>query len=153
MFRTYWNNEATYRSKFVGGWYISGDRASRDEDGYFWFVGRDDDVINTGGHLVGPFEIESRCSSTRRWPSGGGGQARSGEHGGGQGLRRAQAGLRGKENLDLEIMNFIRKKLSRWRCPGDRVRQVIAQDRSGKIMRRMLRPRSGPADRERRPSR
>ena len=40
-------------------WYVSGDRASIDKDGYYWFVGRDDDVINTGGHLVGPFEIES----------------------------------------------------------------------------------------------
>ncbi len=59
MFRTYWRNEATYQSKFKNGWYICGDRASLDEEGYFWFVGRDDDVINTAGHLVGPFEIES----------------------------------------------------------------------------------------------
>ena len=57
MFRTYWNNKATYDGKFKNGWYLCGDRASIDVDGYFWFVGRDDDVINTGGHLVGPFEI------------------------------------------------------------------------------------------------
>ena len=47
------------RTKFKNGWYLCGDRASVDADGYFWFIGRDDDVINTGGHLVGPFEIES----------------------------------------------------------------------------------------------
>ena len=57
--RTYWNNTATYYGKFLNGWYICGDQASLDADGYFWFCGRDDDVINTAGHLVGPFEIES----------------------------------------------------------------------------------------------
>ena len=59
MFRTYWNNEQMYRSKFTNGWYITGDRGRTDEDGYFWFIGRSDDVINTAGHLVGPFEVES----------------------------------------------------------------------------------------------
>ena len=59
MLRGYWNNEETYKKKFDNGWYLCGDRASIDEEGYFWFVGRDDDVINTAGHLVGPFEIES----------------------------------------------------------------------------------------------
>jgi acetyl-CoA synthetase len=59
MMRMYWNNEEKYREKFVNGWYLTGDRASIDNEGYFWFVGRDDDVINTGGHLVSPFEVES----------------------------------------------------------------------------------------------
>jgi acetyl-CoA synthetase len=59
MFRTYWNNSDLYNSRFRKGWYITGDRARIDEDGYFWFVGRADDVINTAGHLVGPFEVES----------------------------------------------------------------------------------------------
>jgi len=49
MFRTYWNKQELYESRFKGGWYITGDRARRDENGYFWFVGRADDVINTGG--------------------------------------------------------------------------------------------------------
>ena len=53
MFRTYWNNQAMYDSCFHDGWYYSKDRARRDADGYFWFVGRADDVINTAGHLVG----------------------------------------------------------------------------------------------------
>ncbi len=59
MFRTYLNNEAAYRSKFREGWYYTGDMAWRDVDGYFWFMGRSDDVINTAGHLISPFEVES----------------------------------------------------------------------------------------------
>ena len=48
-----------YNSRFKKGWYITGDQASCDNEGYFWFQGRADDVINTAGHLVGPFEVES----------------------------------------------------------------------------------------------
>jgi acetyl-CoA synthetase len=59
MFRDYWGEPARYRKCFVGGWYLTGDLARRDADGYFWFVGRADDVIKTSGHLVGPFEVES----------------------------------------------------------------------------------------------
>ena len=59
MFRIYWNKQELYDSRFQNGWYITGDRARMDADGYFWFVGRADDVINTAGHLVGPFEVES----------------------------------------------------------------------------------------------
>lgn len=59
MFRTYLNAEARYNACFCDGWYLSGDLASRDEDGYYWFIGRSDDVIKSAGHLVGPFEVES----------------------------------------------------------------------------------------------
>lgn len=59
MFISYLNNPQAYEEKFVQGYYLSGDIAARDGDGYFWFKGRDDDVINTGGHLISPFEIES----------------------------------------------------------------------------------------------
>jgi acetyl-CoA synthetase len=59
MFKAYWNDDARYNSRFQNGWYITGDRARVDADGYFWFIGRADDVINTAGHLVGPFEVES----------------------------------------------------------------------------------------------
>ncbi|MBI2854365.1 MAG: acetate--CoA ligase, partial [Chloroflexi bacterium] len=59
MFRSYWNNTQLYQSRFKDGWYITGDRARRDSDGYFWFVGREDDVIKSAGHLIGPFEVES----------------------------------------------------------------------------------------------
>jgi acetyl-CoA synthetase len=59
MFRAYLGEEERYRKCFVDGWYLSGDLARRDRDGYFWFVGRADDVIKSAGHLVGPFEVES----------------------------------------------------------------------------------------------
>ena len=59
MFHGYWDDSEMYNSRFRKGWYITGDRARKDSDGYFWFVGRADDVINTAGHLVGPFEVES----------------------------------------------------------------------------------------------
>ena len=59
MFRGYLNDEERYRKCFAGGWYLTGDLAQRDADGYFWFVGRADDVIKSAGHLIGPFEVES----------------------------------------------------------------------------------------------
>ncbi|MCC7108269.1 MAG: AMP-binding protein, partial [Deltaproteobacteria bacterium] len=59
MFRGYLNDEERYRKCFAGGWYLTGDLARRDEDGYFWFVGRADDVIKSSGHLISPFEVES----------------------------------------------------------------------------------------------
>jgi acetyl-CoA synthetase len=59
MFRGYLGDEERYRRCFVGGWYLSGDLAEVDDDGYFWFVGRGDDVIKSAGHLIGPFEVES----------------------------------------------------------------------------------------------
>lgn len=60
MMREVWNNKGKYESYFINGWYVSGDSAYRDEDGYFWFQGRLDDVINTSGERVGPFEVESK---------------------------------------------------------------------------------------------
>jgi acetyl-CoA synthetase len=59
MFRGYLGEEERYRRCFAGGWYLSGDLARKDEEGYFWFVGRSDDVIKSSGHLIGPFEVES----------------------------------------------------------------------------------------------
>ncbi len=59
MFRTYLHQEERYRASFTGGWYFTGDLVRRDRDGYFWFVGRADDVIKSAGHLIGPFEVES----------------------------------------------------------------------------------------------
>src|SRR5690606_37035089 len=60
MMKEIWNNEAKYQEYFLNGWYISGDSAYQDEDGYFWFEGRTDDIINTSGERVGPFEVESK---------------------------------------------------------------------------------------------
>ena len=59
MFRGYLGDDKRYRACFAGGWYLSGDLATVDDDGYLWFVGRADDVIKSAGHLVGPFEVES----------------------------------------------------------------------------------------------
>lgn len=59
MFRTYLGEEERYRKCFIGDWYLTGDLAKRDADGYYWFVGRSDDVIKSSGHLIGPFEVES----------------------------------------------------------------------------------------------
>ncbi len=59
MMKTIWRRPQKYKSYFAGGWYISGDRGWRDKDGYFWFIGRADDVIKTSGERVGPFEVES----------------------------------------------------------------------------------------------
>ena len=53
---------------FFDGWYLTGDLANRDADGYFWFVGRADDVIKSSGHLIGPFEVESALMDTQQWP-------------------------------------------------------------------------------------
>lgn len=59
LMKTIWKNPEKYNSYFIKDWYISGDRAFRDKDGYYWFIGRADDVINTSGERVGPFEVES----------------------------------------------------------------------------------------------
>ncbi len=141
MFRTYWKNEETYKSKFRNGWYICGDRASIDEDGYYWFVGRDDDVINTAGHLVGPFEIESVLLEH---PA----VAESAVVGKPDPVNmevvKAFVALKpghiASKDLELDIMNFIRKKLSPLAMPQE-IEFVpgLPKTRSGKIMRRVLR--------------
>ena len=141
MFRTYWNNKETYDNKFQNGWYLCGDRASIDEEGYFWFVGRDDDVINTAGHLVGPFEIES---ALLEHPA----VAESAVVGKPDPMNmevvKAFIALKpGNEKtkmLELEIMNFVRKKLSALAMPQEiEFVDSLPKTRSGKIMRRVLR--------------
>ncbi len=141
MFRTYWNNPQVYQSKFRNGWYICGDRASLDADGYFWFVGRDDDVINTAGHLVGPFEIES---ALLEHPA----VAESGAIGKPDPVNMEvvkafvalKPGFEPSDDLELEIMNFIRKKLSPLAMPQEiEFVRSLPKTRSGKIMRRLLR--------------
>ncbi|TRZ51934.1 acetate--CoA ligase [bacterium] len=141
MIRTYWNNEVTYKSKFRNGWYLCGDRASIDEEGYFWFVGRDDDVINTGGHLVGPFEIES---ALLEHPA----VAESAAIGKPDPINMEvvkafitlKPGYDQTKMLELEIMNFVRKKLSALAMPQEiEFVDTLPKTRSGKIMRRVLR--------------
>ncbi len=141
MFRAYWNNQATYDGKFKNGWYICGDRSSIDKDGYFWFVGRDDDVINTAGHLVGPFEIES---ALLEHPA----VAESAAIGKPDPINMEvvkafvalKAGFVKNDDLELDIMNFIRKKLSPLAMPQEiEFVDSLPKTRSGKIMRRLMR--------------
>ncbi|MHC4735733.1 MAG: acetate--CoA ligase [Planctomycetota bacterium] len=129
MFRTYWRNTEMYNSRFRKGWYITGDRASMDEDGYFWFVGRTDDVINSAGHLIGPFEVESVLM----------------EH-----PAVVEAGVIGKpdpvdeptEELRKDIFRFTRKKLAAAVAPREiEFTASLPKTRSGKIMRRLLKAR------------
>lgn len=141
MIRSYWKNEETYKKKFVNGWYICGDRASIDDEGYYWFVGRDDDVINTAGHLVGPFEIESALLEHEA-------VAESAVVGKPDPVNMEvvkafvtlKPGFAASKDLELQIMNFVRKKLSALAMPQEiEFAPSLPKTRSGKIMRRLLR--------------
>ena len=140
MMRTYWRNEETYKKKFINGWYIPGDRATIDLDGYFWFIGRDDDVINTGGHLVSPFEVES---ALLEHPSVAESAVVAKPDDVNMEVVKAfvtlKPGYEAGPDLELEIMNFIRKKLSPLAMPQE-IEYVasLPKTRSGKIMRRLL---------------
>jgi acetyl-CoA synthetase len=141
MFRQYWRNEEVYKSKFDKGWYICGDRASIDTDGYFWFVGRDDDVINTGGHLVGPFEIESALlEHPAVAESAAVGKPDEVNMEVVKAFVALKPGHEPSDDLELEIMNFIRKRLSPLAMPQEiEFVSSLPKTRSGKIMRRVLR--------------
>ena len=143
MFRGYLNEEERYRRCFAGGWYLTGDLAKRDADGYFWFVGRGDDVIKSSGHLIGPFEVES-CLMEH--PA----VAEAGVIGvpdpvAGEVVKafvELQPGLEPSEGLRLEIIGFARKRLGAAVAP----RLVdfttnLPKTRSGKILRRLLKAR------------
>ncbi len=140
MMRTYWRNEETYNKKFENGWYLPGDRASVDNEGYYWFVGRDDDVINTGGHLVSPFEVESALleheavaeSAVVAKPDDVNMEVV-------KAFVTLKPGYEATDELELKIMNFIRKKLSPLAMPQDiEYMEKLPKTRSGKIMRRVL---------------
>lgn len=143
LFKTYWGRPEVYESKFKNGWYLTGDRAMQDDDGYFWFIGRDDDVINTAGHLVGPFEVESALV----------------EH-----PAVAEAAVIGKpdpERLEIikafvslaegytasdalkeEIRLYVRNRLAAHAYPREiDILDSLPKTRSGKIMRRLLKAR------------
>lgn len=138
--RTYWNNEETFQKKFKDGWYLSGDKSTIDKDGYFWFVGRDDDVINTGGHLVSPFEVESALleheavaeSAVVAKPDEVNMEVV-------KAFVTLNPGFEASDELELKIMNFIRKKLSPLAMPQEiEYMDKLPKTRSGKIMRRLL---------------
>ncbi|HJV91597.1 MAG TPA: acetate--CoA ligase [Holophagaceae bacterium] len=143
MFRGYWNDPDRYFKCFRDGWYLSGDLARRDADGYYWFVARKDDVIKTSGHLVGPFEVESVLM----------------EH-----PAVAEAAVIGKpdpvafervkafvslkdgftagEALLEELLGFGRKRLGAAVAPKEiAIVDRLPRTRSGKILRRLLKAR------------
>lgn len=143
MFRGYLGQEERYRKCFAGDLYLSGDLAKRDADGYFWFVGRADDVIKSAGHLIGPFEVESALM----------------EH-----AAVAEAGVIGKpdpvvgevvkafvslkqgfeatEALRMELLGHARKRLGAAVAPREiAFLPTLPRTRSGKIMRRLLKAR------------
>lgn len=140
MMRAYWNNDEKYREKFRNGWYLSGDKAYIDKDGYFWFIGRDDDVINTGGHLVSPFEVESALlehaavaeSAVVSKPDDVNMEVV-------KAFISLKPGFKPGADLELEIMNFVRKRLSSLAMPQEiEFMDMLPKTRSGKIMRRLL---------------
>ncbi len=140
MMRTYWNNEKVFNEKFNNGWYLPGDRAKLDDDGYYWFVGRDDDVINTAGHLVSPFEVESALLEHEAVAESAV-VAKPDE----VNMEVVKAfvvlkpGNEANDELELKIMNFIRKKLSPVAMPQEiEYVKSLPKTRSGKIMRRIL---------------
>jgi acetyl-CoA synthetase len=143
MMRDYLNEHARYEKCFAGDWYLTGDLALRDADGYYWFVGRADDVIKSSGHLIGPFEVESALM----------------EH-----PAVAEAGVIGKpdpvageivkafvalkpgfepgEPLRRALLGHARSRLGAAVAPKEiDFRSNLPKTRSGKIMRRLLKAR------------
>jgi acetyl-CoA synthetase len=143
MFRGYLNEEARYHKCFAGGWYLTSDLAKRDADGYFWFVGRADDVIKSLGHLIGPFEVES---ALLEHPA----VAEAGVIGkpdpvAGEIVKafiELKPGHIGDDGLRSDLLGFARKRLGAAIAPKeiDFVASV-PKTRSGKIMRRLLKAR------------
>jgi len=141
MMRKIWNNPAKYEEYFgLKPWYISGDSAYKDEDGYFWFQGRIDDVINTSGERVGPFEVESKLVEH---PA----VAEAGVIGKPDPVRgeiikafiALREGYTATPELEAEIKEFVKKGLAAHSAPREiEFRDKLPKTRSGKIMRRVL---------------
>ncbi|AFQ28539.1 acetate--CoA ligase [Bacillus thuringiensis] len=141
MMRAIWNNQQKYESYFMpGDWYVSGDSAYMDEDGYFWFQGRIDDVIMTSGERVGPFEVESKLIEHAA-------VAEAGVIGIPDPVRgeiikafiALRAGYEPSDELKEEIRQFVKKGLAAHAAPRQiEFRDKLPKTRSGKIMRRVL---------------
>jgi acetyl-CoA synthetase len=143
MFRTYLGQEERYRRCFRDGWYLTGDLARRDADGYFWFAGRADDVIKTAGHLIGPTEVESVLQDH---PA----VAEAGVIGlpdpvAGEVVKAfvvTRAGHAPGDALRRELLAHARQRLGPAVAPREiDFRPELPHTRSGKILRRLLRAR------------
>ncbi|HEU4950903.1 MAG TPA: acetate--CoA ligase [Holophagaceae bacterium] len=143
MFRGYWNDPDRYARSFRDGWYLSGDLAKRDADGYFWFVARKDDVIKASGHLIGPFEVESALlehpavaeAAVIGVPDA-------------VAFERVKAfvalkdGYAPDEDLRAELLGFGRKRLGAAVAPKEiAFLDRLPRTRSGKLLRRLLKAR------------
>jgi acetyl-CoA synthetase len=143
MFRGYLNDEARTAKCFRGGWYLSGDLAKRDADGYYWFVGRADDVIKAAGHLISPFEVESALMTHPAVSQVGvigvpdpiaGSAVKA--------FVELKAGHAQSEALRRELMAHARRLLGVAVAPREiAFAEQLPRTRSGKIMRRLLRAR------------
>ena len=140
MMREIWKNKPKYDSYFIGDWYISGDSAYKDEEGYFWFQGRVDDVIMTAGERVGPFEIESKLVEHEAVQE-------AGVIGKPDPIRgeivkafiALREGYEPTDELKEEIRVFVKNGLAAHAAPREiEFKDSLPKTRSGKIMRRVL---------------
>jgi acetyl-CoA synthetase len=143
MFRGYLNNEERYRKSFAGELYLTGDLARRDADGYFWFIGRADDIIKSAGHLIGPFEVESALMEHPAVAEAGvigKPDAVIGEMV--KAFVSLNQGYTASEALRMELLGHARKRLSAAVAPKEiAFLPTLPRTRSGKIMRRLLKAR------------
>jgi acetyl-CoA synthetase len=143
MFRAYLHDEERYKKCFRGEWYLTGDLAKKDEDGYYWFAGRADDIIKTSGHMVGPFEVESILMSHEAVAEAaviGKPDPMIGE------LVKAfvvlKTGLTADEKMKMDIIAYARKKLGPAVAPKEiAFTDSLPKTKSGKILRRLLKAR------------
>jgi acetyl-CoA synthetase len=143
MMRAYLDQPERYARAFAGDWYLTGDLATIDADGYVWFVGRGDDVIKSAGHLIGPFEVESALVEHPSVAEAGvigvpdetmGNRIKA--------FVALVAGAEPSEELRLELIGFARTRLGPAVAPREiEFRDDLPKTRSGKIMRRLLKAR------------
>ena len=143
MMRAYLGQPERYAKCFAGGWYLTGDLALRDADGYYWFVGRADDLIKSSGHLIGPFEVESALiehpavaeAAVIGIPDETAGEVV-------KAFVTLKTGFTADEALERELRGHARKRLGAAVAPREIVfRDSLPRTRTGKIMRRLLRAR------------
>ncbi|MEN9407525.1 MAG: acetate--CoA ligase [Candidatus Parcubacteria bacterium] len=140
IMRTVWQNQEKYDSYFLKDWYISGDHARKEADGYYWFIGRADDVIKTAGERVGPFEVESALVD---FP----GVVEAGVIGKPDEVRGEiikafvvlKPGVEATDDLKAKMQEHVKKHLAGHAYPREiEFIEKLPKTRSGKIMRRIL---------------
>ncbi|HET7216791.1 MAG TPA: acetate--CoA ligase [Vicinamibacterales bacterium] len=143
MFRGYLGEPERYAKCFAGDFYLTGDLAQRDADGYFWFVGRADDVIKSSGHLIGPFEVESLLMEHRAVAEAGViGKPDPVAHETVKAFVLLKPGMTADETLRRDLIAFARVHLGAVVAPKEvEFVATLPRTRSGKIARRVLRAR------------